>query len=165
MSSFQRQCKLLFIRRYVKIVLLEWHKHSFCRRRLKYCGKHKLFPSPKRCVCVCGASLGRALFIHEAMHHGGLRHLGKRHFRSEKYSRRANIENNNSPRCGGCRQAIANRDRCMSIVISNEKFPSEMCALLYGGGGVRSRTPSGLVSLALALGLWKCCNLLLLALK
>jgi hypothetical protein len=79
--SARHYCKLLFIQRYVKIVLLEWHKHthSFCRGRLKYCGKHtaQIISIPKSCDGEVSASLGRALFIHEAMHHTGLRHLGK----------------------------------------------------------------------------------------
>jgi hypothetical protein len=128
----------IFIQRYVKIVLLEWHEHThtFFEQGqieiLRQTHRTNYFHPPS-------ASLGRALFIHEAMHHTGaatprkvtLPHSGKNVFA------RANIENNNS---GHQRvQSQTPIAGCMSIVISNEKFPSEMLC------GVRPRTPPGLV--------------------
>jgi len=69
----------IFIQRYVKIVLFEWHEHthSFVQGQieiLRQTHRTNYFHPPS-------AFLGRALFIHEAMHHTGLRHLAKWHFR------------------------------------------------------------------------------------
>lgn len=133
LSSFQRRDTANFyssteICKNCIIGVAQTHSHSFCRRRLKYCGKHKNYFHPRREVFESASASLHFLFMRRCIKRGCDTLESDTSAVKNVFALGAEqILKIITQRRGHQTAAIANTDRCMSVVISNEKFPSEMC--------------------------------------